>query len=66
MIDSFDKTGTTVFTNGIVGAGEWVIERVNLHGFGGMVANALTHWINVVRRTNGRRSNMLATADRRL
>ncbi|MDP9155268.1 MAG: DNA ligase [Pseudomonadota bacterium] len=39
--DSFDDTGTLVCTNGIVGAGEWVFEQVELHGFEGMVAKRL-------------------------
>ncbi len=39
--DSFDDTGTLVFMNGIVGAGEWVFEQVEHHGFEGMVAKRL-------------------------
>jgi bifunctional non-homologous end joining protein LigD len=39
--DSFEDTGSLVFTNGIVGAGEWVWEQVELHGFEGMVAKRL-------------------------
>jgi bifunctional non-homologous end joining protein LigD len=39
--DSFEDTGSLVFTNGIVGAGEWVWEQVELHGFEGMIAKRL-------------------------
>jgi bifunctional non-homologous end joining protein LigD len=39
--DSFENTGSLVFSNGIVGEGEWVFEQVELHGFEGMMAKRL-------------------------
>jgi bifunctional non-homologous end joining protein LigD len=39
--DSFEDTGSFVFTNSIAGAGEWVFEQVVFHGFEGMIANRL-------------------------
>jgi bifunctional non-homologous end joining protein LigD len=39
--DSFDDTKALVFANGIVGAGTWVFEQVEAHGFEGMVAKRL-------------------------
>lgn len=39
--DSFENTRSLVFTNGIIGAGEWVFEQVVLHGFEGMIAKRL-------------------------
>jgi bifunctional non-homologous end joining protein LigD len=39
--DSFEDTGTLVFVNGIVEAGEWVFEQVAEHDFEGMLAKRL-------------------------
>ncbi|MDB6082225.1 MAG: dependent ligase, partial [Gammaproteobacteria bacterium] len=39
--DSFEDTKTLVFANGIVGAGTWVFEQVEAHGFEGMLAKRL-------------------------
>jgi hypothetical protein len=39
--DSFEDTSSPVLTNGIIGAGEWVWEQVELHGFEGMIAKRL-------------------------
>lgn len=39
--DAFEDTGTLVFANAIVEAGEWVFEQVQQYGFEGMVAKRL-------------------------
>jgi bifunctional non-homologous end joining protein LigD len=39
--DSFEDTKVLVFANGIVGAGTWVFEQVEAHGFEGMLAKRL-------------------------
>lgn len=39
--DIFEDTGTLVFVNGIVEAGEWVFEQVAAHDFEGMLAKRL-------------------------
>jgi bifunctional non-homologous end joining protein LigD len=40
--ESFEDTGTLVFVNGVIGAGQQVFELVKTHGFEGMVAKRLS------------------------
>lgn len=39
--DSFEDTDKLIYASGIVGAGRWVFEQVEAHGFEGMVAKRL-------------------------